>query len=347
MADNVRYASREMVKQALDSAETARTNAEVDRALDDATDAVHGLCQRVFYPKVDTRYFDWPDFVQKPRSWRLWLNQNEIISLTSVTAGGVSIPLTNLDLYPNSGPPYNRIEINLGTSSTFAAAATYQQSVAIAALYGFRNDEAAAGSLATSVTSSQTTVDVTNSYAVGVGTLLRADSERMIVTEKTMITTGQTVQNSPTAQNSATTIQVTDGTAYTIGETILIDAERMLIVDIAANNLIVKRAWDGSVLAAHTAGATIYAPRRCTVDRGVLGTTPAAHSTVALVQHKPPPAIRTLAIAEALVILGQETAGYSHQLRPLQGGRTTVLSIDDQRNRVLDAYGRQARTRAV
>lgn len=341
-------ATREDVKRALDSADTARNDAQVDRALDGATDSIHGLCHRKFYPELRTMTFDWPN-PQSPTFDRLWLDANELISIVSITSGGVTIPTTDVLLRPDEGPPFTHLETDDSSSSVFAAGDTRQRAISIYGLYGFRNDEFAAGALASSVaSSSQLTIDVTNSTAVGVGTLLRVDTERMVVTGKTMLTTGQTLQAPGLdAKNNTVTVPVVDGTGFAVDETILIDAERMLIVDVAGNNLIVKRGWDGSVLAAHTATATVYAPRRCTVTRGVLGTTAATHGAVALVKHQAPPAVRNLAVAEALATLGQEQGGYSQQLRPLEGGRRTVVSIQDQRDQVYAAFGRKVRMRGV
>ncbi len=85
----------------------------------------------------------------------------------------------------------------------------------------------------------------------------------------------------------------------------------MLITDIAGNVLTVKRAWDGSVLATHV-GATVYAPRLLTVVRGVLGTAAATHlNGAAVAVHAVPGLVRELAVAEALNLFLQESAGYA------------------------------------
>lgn len=54
------YATREQVKQALDIKESARSDLQIDIAIEAASDSVDGLLHRVFYPQVMTRYFDWP-----------------------------------------------------------------------------------------------------------------------------------------------------------------------------------------------------------------------------------------------------------------------------------------------
>src|SRR5690606_22447868 len=55
------YTTRETVKAALDYKETARNDAQVDRAIESASRAVEGLLHRRFYPETATRYFDWPN----------------------------------------------------------------------------------------------------------------------------------------------------------------------------------------------------------------------------------------------------------------------------------------------
>lgn len=346
----VKLATREDVKNALDSAETARDNAKVDAALDAATNSIEGLCKRTFAPLQTTVAFDWPDPVQRPRSWRLWLNQHELFSLTTFVAGGVTIPTANLRLYPASGPPYNRIEVDLGGNSAFQAASSYQQSLAVTGMYaGAPVVEAAAGALVGAVNASATTIQVTNSAAVGVGSLLRVDNERMIVTEKAMAAVaGQTLQSAITDRANIQAVPVGSGAAFAIGETILIDAERLLIVDIAANNLIVQRAWDGSALAQHAQGAAIYARRACTVQRAAQGSTAASHLDAApILVWQPPGLIGRLAVAEALVTLQAESAGYAQEVRAEQAARRLGTTIGDLREQVLLAFGRQSRTRAV
>lgn len=344
----IRYITRESVKRALDSAETARNNWQVDQAADAASRSVEGLTHRKFYPWTGSRKFDWPNW-QYARPWRLWLDEDELISITSVTSGGVTIPAPNLILNPaNSGPPFTSIEINRGTSSAFTSGATAQQSILVTGVFGHSADEAAAGALAEALDASETAVDVTNAAAVGVGDIIRVDAERMIVTDRTWLTTAQTLQTPLTASSADVTVAVTTGSAYNIDEVLLLDAERMLIVDVAGNNLTVKRAWDGSVLAAHTA-STIYAARTLTVTRGALGTTAAAHDTAAAVaRHEPPGLVRQLAMAETLNDLLQGSAGYSRTQGAESNEREgSGAGLPDLRASCYRRYGRKARMAAV
>jgi len=347
------YATREEIKAELDVKETARSNARIDRALADATEAVEGLTHRVFYPVLDTRKMDWPPR-QGMTPWILRLDANEVISVTSLTSGGVAIASGNFLLRradDKAEPPYTRIEINLGSNASFGGGNTYQQDIVITGLFGYRNDETTAGTLAAQVastTATTITVDGPASAALGVGSQLRIDNERMIVTGRSQLDTGQGFGDSMTAANNDVSIGAANGSVYAVGEVILRDSERMLITDIAGNTLTVARAWDGSVLAAHTDSA-IYAPRVLTVVRGALGTTAATHTNGASVYRwDAPGSVRQLCIAEALTDLLQGRSGYARTAGSGENEReTSGRGLKDLRDRVYTSHGRKARTRAV
>lgn len=344
--------TREEVAQAADVKASAYANADVDRALEASADSVEGLCHRRFWPEQATRYFDWPDWWQAGTAWRLWLDDNDLISVTALVSGAVTIPPSDYFLRRADNrdeAPYTHIEINLATQSAFGGGTTWQRNIAVTGLWGHSNAETPAGALAEALDASETGVDVTDSAAVGVGHLLRVDSERMLVTDKAMLTTGQTLQAAVAATQSADTLTVTSGAGFARGETLLLDSERVLVRDIAGNSLLVKRAADGSTLAAHT-GSTIYAPRTLTVVRGFGGTTAATHLTAApLVRHVPPPLVRDLGLAYSLNQLNQESAAYGRASGEgdhlnEQLGRGVVKGIEAD---VYARFGRKARVRAV
>lgn len=305
------YCTREDVKNAPDFKESARANAQIDRAIQTAAEVIEGNTNRVFYPTVATRVFNWPD-PQRPYPWRLWLNQNELISVSVLSAGGVVIPSNQFFLEPaNSGPPYTRIELNRGTSAAFSAGSTPQHAISVTGVFGYRADTAPAGTITAALTDTTgTAVSVSSGTGHGVGSSILIDSERMLVTDRTMTdtTVAFTALSASAADN---VIGVPDGTKFGIGEVLLLDSERMLVTDIPGNSLVVKRAWDGTILTVHTSG-TIWAQRLLTVTRGALGTTAATHPISAPVaRHTPPNLIRDLAIAEAVNQVMQETSGYA------------------------------------
>ncbi|MFF7837552.1 hypothetical protein ACFZC6_01760 [Streptomyces ossamyceticus] len=345
------YATREEVKAELDVRETARSNARVDRAIEAACETVEGALHRTFYPETDTRYFDWPNG-QYARPWRLWLDGNEVISVTTLSSGGTTIAASDYFLEPNTyGPPYNQIQIDLDSNAAFGGGDTHQRDITVTGLFGYRNDESTLGATVEALDASETGVDVdgATSAAVGIGSLLRVDTERLIVTGRAQLDTGQNLGGDLTATNSNTTVAVADGTAYAADEVIRIDSEKMRVDDIAGNNLTVTRAWDGTTLAAHTTGADIYAPRTLTVTRGALGTTAATHLTAATVYRwDPPAAVRQLCLAEAVNDLLQGRSGYARTAGSGENEREmTGRGLEKLRQRVYVSHARKARTRAV
>jgi len=345
------YATREDVKAALDSAETARNNAQVDRAIGSASRAVEALTHRRFYPQSATRYFPWPN-TQRARPWRLWLDADEVITVTTLTAGGVVIPAADYFLEPaNAGPPFTHVEVDLASASAFQAGATHQRAIAITGVFGHSADEEAVGELTASLAASLTATAsaIWTTARIGVGDILRIDSERATVTARTMIDSAQNTGNALTASAGDVTVQVTTGSAFTAEQVLLIGSERMLVVDIAGNSLTVKRAWDGTVLAAHTSGADVFTLTGVELDRAQLGTTLAAHSSGATIyRHLVPGLVRDLAIAEAVNQLQQETSAYARVIGEGENAREgTGRGLADLRRDTKAAYGRQARSRAV
>lgn len=349
------YATREDVRSALDVQPSARSDRQIDRALQSGSRDVDSLCHRTFYPWQGERHFDWPDSQYRP-SWRIWLDDHGLISLTSITSGGVTIDPADVVLYPPAGPPYNRVEVNLGSNASWGGGDTHQLDVSMLGLWaGCPLVEITDGTLAAAVATTVATtltVDAATSAGVGVGSVLRIDTERLLVTGRTMADTGQTLGADLAVQKNATTLTVTDGAAFAVDETLLIGGERMRITDIAGSTLVVERAVDGSTLTAHTAGAALYAPRTLSVARAALGTIAATHADTAPVYRwEPPGLVRDLAIAETINRLGNEQAGYARARKSGDGGTSerakNMTDLPDLRDRVYAAHGRKARHRAV
>ncbi|TDC47642.1 hypothetical protein E1281_25925 [Actinomadura sp. KC345] len=346
------YTTRESVKDALDQKETARADGQVDRAVEAASRSVEGLLHRRFYPWTGTRYFDWPN-PQRARPWRLWLDANEVISVTTLTSGGVEID--EADYFVRRAddldePPYDHIELDLDSSASFGGGSTHQRDVAITGVFGYGDDTAPAGALGAALDSTSTTLAVTDGGAVGVGDLLLVGSERMVVTGRAMADTGLTTTEALTASAAGVAVTVSSSTgAPQPGEVILVGSERMLVVDAAGTALTVKRAWDGSVLADHDSGAAVWAPRSLTVSRGAVGTTAASHAEgVPLARHVYPGPVATLCEAYALNTLLQARAGYARTAGEGEGAReSTGRGVKAAERDAYRAFGRKARVRAV
>jgi hypothetical protein len=321
----IAYCTREDVMSALAYDETARYTAAVDRAVQAGSRSVESLLRRRFYPDAATRT------IQGQADRRVFLGDNEAISFSSISKNGVLVAPATYDLRSGNGPV---------TSIDFDGWYGRTDDITLTGVFGYANAQRPAGSLAVAIsTTGATTLTVSDGSLVGVGDLLTIDSERLQVTGRGWVTSAQT--GSLTASNADRTLAVATGSAYRVGETLLIDAERVLVEDIAGNNLIVRRAQGGSVLAAHTT-ALIYVSRLLTVLRGVTGTTAATHLISAGVTALDPPAlIRSLAIAEASNLVLQEASGFSRtsgsgdNVRNATGG-----GLDELRKQAFGSFGR-------
>lgn len=341
------YTTREDVMSAQDIKATAYAARDIDRAIESASRSAESLLHvQTFAPTIGTRYFDYPG--PTVASVRLYLDEHPLISLTTLTSGGTAISASDYLLESvNSGPPYRRIELNRGTSGYWQGGSTPQRAIAVAGVWGWTDDAETVGTTAEALDSSETGVDCAAIPGVGVGSLIRVDTERMIVVEKGWLATADT-SVTLTGQNNAQTLAVTSGAAYTTGEVLLIDAERLRVLDISGNNLTVKRAVDGSTLAAHTT-APVYAQRTLTVTRAALGSTAATHLTSATVTRWVPPGpLAELTLAYAVNLLLQRQSGYARTSGSGDAQREAsgrgIRDIERDAQRVL---GRSMRTAAV
>lgn len=341
------YATIEDVKSALDFKETSWSHPRIGRALESASRSVEALTHRRFYPLTTTRYFDWPTR-SNGTSYRLWLDQDELISVSELKSGTTTISGSEYNLEPSSGPPFSRLELKLSGSASFGESDSYQRDISITGTFGYDSSTQPAGTLAEALDASETQVDVSDSSAVGIGDLIGIDSERMVVTDRSMLDTGATLSGSLGALPSANSFVFSGGT-LSKGEVILVGAERMLVVDLVGSSAIVRRAWDGSTLAAHSGSDAIYALRSLTVERGATGTTASTHSNGAsVVRWVFPGQVRLLTIAEAVSTITQETMGFVR--RSGTGDGTTEFSggsLAAMRESVWVSIGRTGRLKSI
>jgi hypothetical protein len=350
---------REDVKRALDVLETARVNWQIDRAIQSAARNIEAHFHLIFHPTDTTRYFDWPNF-DYAYPWRLYFDQHWLAATpTTVTTGtsggafvGETIPISACNFEPvNSGPPFRWLELRRDLNYSFGAGPTPQRDVGITGTFGFWLQTDPGGTLAAAVSSPTAgTVLVSDGSVVGVGDLLIVDSERLLVSDRSSNDSGQTNLAGLTTASQADVVgTVTDGTQLHVDEVIQIGGERMLIIDVTGNAVTVKRAWDGTVLAAHSVGTHIYTFRTLTVLRGQLGTTAATHSNSAAVSvWRVPALLRDLAVAEGVNRLLQETGGYRD---PQGDGGAAMAHLGTALAELWDeaetAYARKARIRVV
>jgi len=339
----VPYCMRRAVQRELNYADNFRINRRIDSKILQASRDVEGLCHRKFYPVTDTRSFDLPE------TDSLWLYQHELTSVEAIVSGDTAMSAADYILRPESGPPYTWIDVDYSGQTGWQAGNTWQRSIAITGDFGYPVTTSNPTVLASSLSALAGTLTVDSSADVGAGALILIGDERMIVTDEELITTTATITADITANKADIVISVSDGSLLDQGELLAIGGERMFVESISGNTVTVSRSQNGSTLAAHTNGATIYAPRRLEVARGQCGTDAGEHDaddTVTLLS--PPSLISEYVLGLTCAALEHGSSGFA---RSAGSGESQRQSDDRGLSALADSvyarYGRKARSRAV
>lgn len=340
----VAYCTREDVQRALNLADNPRLNSRVDDAIMAGARQVEGLLHRKFYPETRTISFD------QPGDEYLWLYR-DLAEPTSILSGGTPMTVgTDVILRPRGGAPFRWLEARFSGGVFWQSQDTPQDSIVIAGEWNYPVPAVPAATLALTVSPSVASIRLDFSAEIGAGALLLAGSERLLVTGKSYVTTGATLDADLSSSKSAVVVTVSDGSVFEPGELLIIDSERMFVEWVIGDTLTVDRAVNASVLAPHTTGATVYAPRVANVLRGQCGTTAASHSagdTVSLL--KPPSLVSELNLAYA--INNQQGASGAYA-RSLEADVATLYrdkgrGVLDLENDAYQAYGVKVRSRAI
>lgn len=346
------YTTRERVMRAADIKGVAFASDEIDGIIEASSRNVDRLIRRGddtrpgLAPWTGTITFDWPA-PNNEGNFRFWLGRHKLYSKTAVVSGGVTITSDVLLWPPDSGPPYHAIDIDRSSDSVLQIGdGIGQRSLAVTGVWAETDTERTLSTWTLGSSPNASTTSVTINAPVGVGSIARVGTERLIVTERSWTTSGQT--GTLASSVGAQSLAVATGSAFFPGETLLLDSERVTVQDIAGNTLTVKRQVDGTTLAAHS-GATIYYARACTVERGALGTTAASHSSGDQVYVWQPPALaERLTIAYCLDTREQERSAYARTIgtgdNTRAAGRGGVKALEAQ---VEELYGRPVRMAAV
>lgn len=346
--DEVAYCTRELVQATVDQPDTYRLNKAIDDACRAGARELEGVLHRRFYPVTGVRY---PD-PRRVSGDTLWMNtmDDEILALDSLVSEGTSLT-EGTDFYlerPGAvGPPYTAVRLFRDTA---AAWPTDVRDLAGAGRFGGSESTVEAGILASSIAAASTsTMTVTDSSLVGVCDMVLIDSEQVVVVDKAASATGATLTGDVAADEAVRLIPVSSGALVCRGEMILVGAERLFVEDVVGNGLMVQRAQAGSVLSDLPSGATVYAPRLCTIRRGQAGTTAAAHATASTLYRNVAPSLvveANLALAINYVEQGKSayarTAGAGDHRRST-GGTGVAAAIAAAVDAADRAYGRHGR----
>lgn len=336
------YATREAVKAAASTSGTDR-NAIIDRSIQAASREIDGLTNRRFIPITTTRNYNWPHAMGR-QTYTLLLDE-DLLSVSALTKEGDDVTaITNYNLEPANETPYQWIEIDLTSTDFFSSKNTHQRQIRVTGSWGWGNDTVAGGTVASGLASdsSVTTFVCSNSSLIDVGDTLLIESEQVFVTERASNDVGKNTNGALTADQSETTVTLEADHGVLAGEVILVNAERMYVESVSTNDLSVKRAYDGTTLAAHDSGTDVYIFRTLTIERGVNGTTAATHANAkAISVYQPPADIRGLCEALALSYMEAAKGGWTGVIGGGEGSiETRMTGLRALRKGVIRRYQR-------
>lgn len=333
------YATRESVKAAA-GIQGSAIDAVIDGLIESASETAEETLGRSFIPVTETRYYPWPQ--PKGKGTILHEPKEDILAITLLQADAQGTPVTITDFFlePVNDSPFRQIEIDLSSDAAFESGDTSQRSIAATGRFGYSENTKAAGLLDGNINASVTSLDVTDASLVGVGDTLLLGTESIKVTERSFKDTTANVTADLTESGRDVTVTVNDGTLVNVNEVILVGSERMLVTAITGNDLTVDRAYDGSVLAAHSQPVDVYAARTLTVVRADNGTTAAAHTDQdAILKYAPAAKVSEWVRAQAILGVKQGASGYTGQI----GGEGTVNvnanEVDRLEKKCIEMFG--------
>ena len=323
------YIGRRALKRAA-SINGVDRDATIDRIIEASARRIDRQTRRFFIPRTETRLYRWPR-EQSSRGYVLWVDQGLISVTTLQTKAQDSSPTTiaasDFFVEPNNtGPPFNRIEIDLSSSAAFEAGDTPQRSISVTGSWGFSNDTRSAGTVASGLASSATASSfvASDSSLLDVGDTMLIESEQVFISNvaSAALTGSILLDGALTATQSQTSVTVDTSHGIADGEVILVDSERMFVESSTATVLTVVRAYDGSILAAHDNDTAVQVFRTYTIERGANGTTAATHANATAISvYEPPFDISQLCLAEAIAAYMQEGSGWGRQVGTGEGAR--------------------------
>jgi hypothetical protein len=258
-----------------------------------------------FIPMVETSHF-------RDIGIRQLRLPSPILSIQGALNNGVAV--TDYDLYPENrywqNGPYTRIE-----AQSFA-----WDEVEITGHWGMYEETASLGESVSQLVGA-TTITVTNGYLLSPGMVLLIGDEQELVTGVSSPTAATSVLVGDITEADEE-ITVTDGSEFNEGEVIQLSTEDCCIRMIRGNTLVVARGWNNTTKAAYLNGSAIYVYRSYIVERGVNGTTAAAHESAALFRYAIPEDVNWLCRQIAGLMHKKAQSGFAGKVGSAELGET-------------------------
>lgn len=268
------------------------------------------LAMRVgrFLPVIETRKTN----ANKP-SRKLFL-PFPLLSVTTLVNDDTTLTSADYILQPDGAHwdngPYSMLEVDSEATNLFNWCMEANEVIITGQMGLYSSALATGATLGASLTDSGTTLQVSNAAKISAGGVYLVGSEWVFVREVgTPVAAVTTLSASVDANAGSGT--VASGAALNVGEVIRIDGEQLRILDINSNTVYWERGWNKTTKASHSNGANVDVYRKFTIERGVNGSTAAAHTSGdALTRQIVPSDVNELTRKIATRMLKDASTGY-------------------------------------
>lgn len=259
-----------------------------------------------FIPVTKTLYFDGSS------DDGIDLRVPPLLAASAISDDDTSLTVTTDYILKNPGLQLNALWENGPYIRIERENAGWSDDVEVTGRWGKYEETASLGETVTQAAADTATITVANGANLSLGMVLKCEDEQELVTAfSTPTLATSTVNMTAGVTTSDDEITVDNGAEFNEGEVIRIGTEKFLITLIAGHVMGVKRGWENTKRATHANDAAIYVYRTYSVERGVNGTTAAAHSSKALYRYVVPRDVRELCKQIAALIKRKADTGYA------------------------------------
>lgn len=298
------------------------------------------------YPKIEAA----SDFLQKEIGYfmpvtqartlqgsgveQLFLPQG-LLSITSIVDDGNTLTSADYMTMPNqrhwANGPYSWLEVD-PDATNLSAWCPDRDGVVITGKWGLYDltEDTGANIGTGGQTDSATSLLSTDGSKLSPGMLVLIGTEQQLVMATGSPTDVGADLGAAITDVHETLITFDDASKVSAGEIIRVDLEKMKILDTntSTNKAYVVRGWDKTLQATHSNDADVYVYRTYTVERGVNGTTAAAHNAaVDIYQQNVPADINQLARKIAGRMLKDALGAYAGLIGDEMTGTARYLYI--------------------
>jgi hypothetical protein len=121
-------------------------------------------------------------------------------------------------------------------------------------------------------------------------------------------------------------IRVDDGSEFHVGEILALDNEDLLIKRISGNDLVVARGWNDTLIDVHADNCAIRVYRTFAIQRGVNGTTAAAHEACEVSRYLVPDDVNYLCRQIAGLMIMKARSGWQGRTGNAETGQASYFS---------------------